>query len=104
MRGRMRGPRHRAHFMRGAGCAFAMLLLLSAIGVTTLIRAAAHGHEWIGVLVPVAIVAAMFILFFSGIRRFGYPLGDIIAAADRVGEGDYSTRLIERGAPWLRSV
>jgi signal transduction histidine kinase len=37
-------------------------------------------------------------------RGVGMPLGDIVSAAERVGSGDYSARLIERGPPFLRSV
>lgn len=43
-------------------------------------------------------------LFFGGMRRVGVPLGDIVAAAERVGSGDYRARIIERGPPFLRSV
>ena len=32
------------------------------------------------------------------------PLGDIVSAAERVGSGDYTAELIERGPPFLRSV
>jgi signal transduction histidine kinase len=50
-----------------------------------------------------AIFGLMF-LFLSGMRGVGRPLGDIVSVAERVGSGDYSARLIERGPPFLRSV
>ena len=37
-------------------------------------------------------------------RRVGLPFGDIVAAADRVAGGDYGTRVVERGPPFLRVV
>jgi two-component system OmpR family sensor kinase/two-component system sensor histidine kinase BaeS len=55
-------------------------------------------------LIVVAVFVVWFMLFFGGVRRFGLPMGDIVDAADRVGKGDFSTRLIERGPPFLRSV
>jgi signal transduction histidine kinase len=36
--------------------------------------------------------------------RFGFPLGDMVEAADRVAAGDYSTRTPERGPHWMRTV
>jgi len=90
--------------LRGAGCAFALLLLLSAIGATALIRFVAGGNEWATVAVPLVMLIVVAIVFMTVRRSFGSPMSDIIAAADRVGEGDYSTQLSERGPPWLRSV
>src|SRR4030095_9825807 len=60
----------------------------AAIALSTLVR--------VSVVVPS--------VFFGGMRRFGFPLGDIVDAADRVGRGDYSTRIIERGPPFLRKL
>ena len=37
-------------------------------------------------------------------RRVGWPLGDIVAGADRVAGGDYTVRVSEAGPPSLRSV
>jgi len=37
-------------------------------------------------------------------RRVGLPFGEIVGAADRVANGDYSTRVVERGPPFLRVV
>ena len=64
----------------------------------------------VGVPAPVAgfvavlFVAAVPILFWVGMRRVGLPLGDIVEAANRVGQGDYSAKLVERGPPFLRVV
>src|SRR5207244_5050856 len=37
-------------------------------------------------------------------RRFRAPLGDIVEAADRVSEGDYSARASEHGPRWMRNI
>jgi hypothetical protein len=37
-------------------------------------------------------------------RRFGLPMGDIVGAANRVADGDYSVRVSEHGPPSLRTV
>jgi signal transduction histidine kinase len=55
-------------------------------------------------LIAFALFIVWFALFFGGVRRVGMPMGDIVDAADRVGNGDFSARLIERGPPFLRSV
>jgi two-component system, OmpR family, sensor histidine kinase BaeS len=43
-------------------------------------------------------------VFVLAMRRIGSPLSEIVLAARRVGDGDYSVRLAEEGLPWLRSV
>jgi signal transduction histidine kinase len=55
---------------------------------------------------PVAILllVMMLVAFVVTMQRVGSPMGDIVTAADRVGSGDYSARLIERGPPFLRQV
>jgi len=37
-------------------------------------------------------------------ERWLTDLADVVAAAERVGRGDFSARLLERGPPFLRSV
>ena len=51
----------------------------------------------------VTLIAVMGI-FASAMGRIGRPMGDIVAAADRVAAGDFDTRVVEHGPPWLRSV
>jgi two-component system OmpR family sensor kinase/two-component system sensor histidine kinase BaeS len=36
--------------------------------------------------------------------RFGFPLGDMVTAADRVAAGDYTTRAPEYGPRWMRTL
>src|SRR6185436_21132068 len=44
------------------------------------------------------------ILLIVGMRRFALPLGNIVEAANRVADGDYSARVAEHGPPSLRTV
>src|SRR5262245_53926868 len=93
---------HRRRFMRRIGCLFALLLMLSVVGAVTLVsmllgRGPADGSR-LGVslaivLVPLAVV--LFLALFAGaMRRFGFPLGDIVEASERVGQGDFTPRVI----------
>jgi signal transduction histidine kinase len=99
--------RHRRFFMRRFGLAFAAILLLSAIGATRLVSLVigpAGAAPVVAVAVPLAVMLIAFAIFFVAVRRLGVPLGDIVLAAERVGGGDYSTRVVEHGPPSLRSV
>jgi signal transduction histidine kinase len=110
-------PRGRGPYPRWAGRRFlfpfggilAFLLISGAIGLGRLLGALADraGIELPRQAIAFATFALIFVifgLFFGGMRRVGFPLSDIVAAADRVGRGDYSARLIERGPPFLRTV
>jgi signal transduction histidine kinase len=99
----------RRAFLLRAGVFFVPILIFGTIGVARLLRSIADGA---GVAVSpdvvrfalFAIVFGAFMLFFGGMRRVGMPMGNHVDAADRVGRGDFSARLIERGPPFLRSV
>jgi signal transduction histidine kinase len=104
--------RRRGRFVRRFGIVFALLLVLSAIGASTLVSLVI-GRARVdtpGTPGPFVLLAAAFVLvlvalsFFRGMRRIGMPFGDIVAAADRVARGDYSTRVAERGPPFLRVI
>jgi two-component system OmpR family sensor kinase/two-component system sensor histidine kinase BaeS len=91
----------------------AALLLLSGIGAATLVSRIVNGFgaDRAPVLIPpiagVAAVAGFLIiaLLVTGMRRFAVPLGNIVEAANRVAEGDYSARVVvQQGAPSLRMV
>jgi len=111
MGGRRAWGRGRSGFVRRVGCVFAVLLVLSAIGAATLLswlitRAALAGLPARLSLAAIAVAAGVAVLaiFLGAMRRIGFPLGDIVSAADRVARGEYSTRVAERGPPSLRSV
>src|SRR5712691_2311810 len=95
----------RSRFVRRIGCLFALLLFLSAIGLTTLLSLAiGRGGVQSAAIIAAAVIVVVLFIFFGAMRRFGFPLGNIVTAADRVGSGDYSARVSERGHPSLRSV
>ena len=104
--------RRRSHFVRRVGCLFAILLFFSVVGAASLLSLVLAGSGAIGgtarfsLLGLVAALAVVILLaaFIGAMRRIGFPLGDIVEAADRVANGDLSTRVVERGPPPLRSV
>ena len=54
--------------------------------------------SWVAVVLGGLVLLAL----LGGLRRAALPLGDLIAAAGRVEEGDYSTRVTARGPRELR--
>jgi signal transduction histidine kinase len=99
----------RARFVRRAGLVFACLLLLSALGTARLLSWIASVVAGGPVRLPpvftgLAIAFALFAVLSVAMRRFGFPLGDIVGAANRVANGDYSARVSEHGPPSLRTV
>ncbi len=100
-----------ARFVRRFVFLFATLLGLSALGAFTLVSRIV-GTRWpVGPVGPwsslaVVLGGGLFLLAMLSalVRRVGAPLGDIVAAADRVAGGDYTTRVREHGPPSLRTV
>jgi signal transduction histidine kinase len=100
--------------MRRMAVVAAVLLGLSAIGTGTVVSwlmqqiAGPPGpiRNQLSAILLVALVLALMLVisFFTVMRRVGSPLGDLVAAAGRVGAGDYEARVIERGPPFLRLV
>ncbi len=64
------------------------------IGITLPPGSPRFGPPW-----PFLFVPSLIILFFAlrGLRRIAIPMSDLIQAAGRVAEGDYSARVMERG-------
>ena len=92
------------------GVLFAICLVLIAVGLTTVV-------SWLfpsgGGAVPVRPPRIFFgllwlfvlVALFRGLMgRFGFPLGAMVEAADRVAAGDYSTRAPEHGPRWMRTL
>lgn len=101
----------RARFVRRAGLAFASVLVLSAIGVGTVLSAVlrASGIGQIAQLGGILLLGAAGLLlvlavFFMGMRRLALPFGDIVGASERVSSGDFTVRLPEHGPPSMRAV
>ena len=55
-------------------------------------------------LAAVVLIVAFIALAVLGLRRISVPLDDLHEAAGRVAEGDYSTRVQEKGTPEVRSM
>jgi len=102
--------RHRARFTRGIGGLFAVVLFLIGVGLTTVVSWLFPGASIPGFVRPQRIFLGMVWLFILlGVfrrlmGRFGFPLGDMVEAADRVAEGDYSVRATEYGPRWMRTL
>ena len=101
--------RGRARFLRGAGCLFLLVLTLSGVGVTTIVRLLtdrASEGSWpaaVAMGVPLLALVGIALAFVGLMRRVGVPASDLVGAANRVADGEYSVRVIERGPPFLRS-
>jgi two-component system sensor histidine kinase BaeS len=77
--------------------------------VTTIVRLLtdrASEGAWpaaVGVIVPLLALVGIALAFVGLMRRVGVPASDLVGAANRVADGEYSVRVIERGPPFLRS-
>jgi two-component system sensor histidine kinase BaeS len=96
-----RGP---PAFLRRIGCFVLAVLAVTALGGTV-----AGGLLARLGLLPVALLAAIFVLMLvaitaGGMRRMTRPLDNIIETAVRIEAGDYSARVPERGPQDIRSV
>ncbi len=114
-----RGHLRHNPFFRRLGCAFAFFNLFAMAVFAIMILAVARALGLIqfsmpflhltvpfGILAMLLIVAAVaFIAAISfGMRRLSTPLDELLAAADRVAEGDYSARVEEQGPREIRSL
>jgi signal transduction histidine kinase len=106
----------RGRFFRRIGCVIALVnllaffvfavvlgLVLNSLGIIHII------YEPLGWVIPVGIVLLLF-AFVSliwggrGLRHMSAPVGDLLEAAGRITEGDYSKRVSERGPVELRAL
>ena len=112
-------PRWRAtrgRFFRRVGCAIALVnllvffvfalvlgLVLNSLGVIHIY------YRPLGWVIPAGIVLLIF-TFGSlvwggrGLRHISAPLGDLLEAAGRIADGDYSPRVVERGPSEVRAL
>jgi two-component system OmpR family sensor kinase/two-component system sensor histidine kinase BaeS len=82
------------------------MLFLSVIGASTLVLRLMGRTNVSFSPIPIAVGLLIIVLgvLLPAIRRIGLPLGNIVEAANRVADGDFSTRLPECGPPSIRSV
>jgi len=85
---------------------FAVVVNLVAAGVLGLTRGAVTAlpwsYAWPAFTFLLATLAAL--AFAAAVKWIASPLSRMVAAAYRVGNGDFSVRLEEEGLPWLRSL
>ena len=102
--------RHRTRFNRRIGGLFAIVLFLIGIGLTTVVsRLFPGGNGQIFARPPriffgMVWLFVLFTIFRRLMGRFGFPLGEMVEAADRVAEGDFSVRATEYGPRWMRTL
>jgi signal transduction histidine kinase len=106
-------PHHNPSFRRfGCFFTFVILMLCSAFFVVPVLIGFILGQvdfSQLSISVPYLVGLAVFILavVFAagyGLRRLFTPLDNLLHAADRVGKGDYSVHVEERGLREVRSL
>ena len=102
--------RARARFFRriAAAAIVAFAVLVSAVLALAWVVARPFGFgASAGPLVLLVVffaVAFMLRTMFGMMRRFASPLGEVMDAADRVADGDYTVRVREHGPPPMRAL
>ncbi len=103
-------------FFRRLGCLFAVFSLLAVAFFAAVIAVVLNGLGIIDVPVDVfpglfpvvgvflALMIVMVVLAGTNLRRMSVPLDDLLAASNRVAEGDYSARVEEKGPPEVLSL
>lgn len=100
----------RVRFLRRVGAAFAIVLLLVALVAFVAAWLGAErlglqsGAPLVGAVIALVLVGAIVAGMFRGMRRFAFPLGQVIDAAGQVANGDYSVRVREQGPPPMRAL
>ena len=106
----------RPHFIRRIGCFFALFNLLGLAILAGIFVLAARGLGWTNfpfgpgqrqvpsVVFIIPFVIMLLVLGAMVVRRLVIPLDDLLNAADKVGHGDYSTRVREKGSREMRSL
>jgi signal transduction histidine kinase len=92
------------------GVLFVVCLALMVVGLTTVASWLFEQGGPAPVFRPPRILLGLLWLFIflalfrRVMGRFGFPLGEMVEAADRVAAGDYSTRAPEYGPRWMRTL
>jgi signal transduction histidine kinase len=106
-------PRHRRPadqtargFPIGIALLLAIIVNLAAVIVLGLTRGVVSALPWAYALpaFTLALVTIAGGAFLAAVRWIASPLSRVVAAAHRVGSGDFSVQLEEEGLPWLRSL
>jgi len=98
--------RRRARFLRRVALFVSFVWALSVIAAVSVWSSVARGvsgdRSWTSVAAP--IVITVIALVIAVMRRVGAPIGDLVGAAHRVAEGDFSARVREQGPRSVRVV
>ena len=101
----------RTRFERRISLLFLVCVLLMFAGANAVVSWLLPGATATGpslrplrLLFPLFWLLVIFGFLVPAMRRFRAPLGDIVEAADRVSEGDYSARASEHGPRWMRAI
>jgi signal transduction histidine kinase len=100
----------RTRFVRRIFFVVALTLFLSVVGAASLLSRLFGDQRTGGP--PTLLIAGIIVFgvvlfgwFFAALRRLGVPLGDLVEAANRVADGDFTARITtEQGPGLLRSV
>ncbi len=102
-------------FFRRLGCFFGLFFLVGCSLFTLMVAVIARTLSLADLnyllrwalplgLAAFVLIVAIVMLAIQGVRRISIPLDDLLEAAGRVAEGDYSTRVPERGPSEVRSL
>jgi signal transduction histidine kinase len=98
-----RWRRRRARFLRRVAILVGFVWVLSVIAAVTIWSSVARGLSgdrlWTSIATLIIIAIAVAVM-----RRVGAPIGDLVGAAHRVAEGDFSARVPEHGPRSVRVV
>ena len=100
----------RARFFRRVALAvfaFAGLSIAVVVGMVAIITGRLGLTGWtagVPAIAVAAIAGLILVAMFGAARRFGSPLREVMDAADRVADGDYTVRVQEDGPPPIRAL
>lgn len=100
-------PRRQRPFLRNIGCVFFLLPLSLCAFFTWLGYSIGRQGDFTSPYLYVPLVVFLLVAFTAivrSLRSLAFPLDDLIGAAGRVEQGDYTTRVRERGVRELRGL